>query len=54
MIEFSINKNCKMYNMGGVGIMQNNVQDFHSGLYNFKKKFGGFLQDFSYAYEIDI
>ncbi len=55
MIEYSIKNNCKIYNMGGIGILtSNNITKMNQGLYEFKRKFGGFIQDSSYTYIIHL
>lgn len=55
MIDYSIQNNCKIYNMGGIGILNSNGSiKMNKGLYEFKKKFGGFIQDSSYTYIMDI
>lgn len=52
MIKYSMEKGCKVYNMGGVGTVKNGEAIFNEGLYDFKRKFGGFLQESSYMYVI--
>jgi lipid II:glycine glycyltransferase (peptidoglycan interpeptide bridge formation enzyme) len=55
MISYAISDKCKIYNMGGVGVARENKSyDFNEGLYNFKKKFGGFLQDSGYTYILEL
>lgn len=55
MIKYSIEKKCKTYNMGGVGILNSDGSvKMNKGLYDFKKKFGGFIQDSSYTYILEI
>lgn len=55
MIKYSIQNNCKVYNMGGVGTLDSNKNiNMHKGLYEFKKKFGGNIQDSSYTYIMHI
>lgn len=55
MIDYSIKNNCKTYNMGGIGILNvNGDVKMNNGLYEFKKKFGGFIQDSSYTYIMNI
>lgn len=54
MIAYAIEKKCKVYDMGGVGIKQKNSDKFYKGLLEFKSKFGGTLNSDIQSYILKL